>query len=129
MKGKTWVNVLLKIAKGVVSGAVFTLAAMLVLSAIVVLRGISENAIQIINQVIKVLGILLGVYVAVGRGGERGLLTGAVVGILYILMGYGMYSIIDGSDASASVMAIEEAAGALVGGASGAVLANMKPKR
>ena len=129
MKGKARLNGIVRVLKGVMAAAVVTLVGILILSFAVMLRGIGENTIQILNQAIKVISILSGVWISVGRGGEKGLVSGAVVGILYILIGYGLYSVIDGTQASASVMAIEETAGALIGGLAGVVLANMKPAR
>ncbi|MBR3929554.1 MAG: TIGR04086 family membrane protein [Clostridia bacterium] len=129
MKGKLDVKPLIRILKGVMIASLATVIGMLLLTGWVVVRGLDEKAILIVNQLIKVISVLAGVFFSVGRGGEKGLLTGAAVGILYILIGYGMYSIIDGSGASAAVMAIEETAGALIGASAGVVLANMKAGR
>lgn len=118
---------LVRVLKGVMAASAVTIFAMFLLTGWVVFNDLDADAIQIINQIIKVISILTGVFLSVGRGGERGLITGAAVGILYILIGYGMYSIIDGMNAQAKVMAIEEAAGALIGGCAGVLLANMKP--
>lgn len=117
---------LVRVLKGVMAASAVTICAMFLLTGWVVFNDLDADAIQLINQIIKVISILTGVVLSVGRGGERGLLTGAAVGILYILIGYGMYSIIDGMNAQAKVMAIEEAAGALIGGCAGVLLANMK---
>lgn len=126
MTGKMDIRPVVRVLKGVMAAAAITVIGMLLLTGWVVLRGLSDNAITLVNQLIKVISVLAGVYVSVGRGGERGLFTGALVGILYIFVGYGLYTAIDGSQASAGVMAIEEAAGAMIGAAAGVVLANMK---
>ncbi len=126
MNGKIDIKPVLRALKGVIAASLITIVGMLFLTGWVVLRGLSENGIMIVNQLIKVVSVLAGVYISVGRGGEKGLLTGALVGILYILVGYGFYSAIDGGSASAQVMAIEEAAGAVIGACTGVLLANMK---
>ena len=77
----------------------------------------------------KLVSILAGTLFAVGVGGEKGLLTGALVGMLYMLLGYGFYSLIDGSEPAAKVLAMEIAAGALVGAAAGVALANLRGGR
>jgi len=126
MSGKMDLRPILRVLKGVMAAALITVAGMLLLTGWVVLRGLNDNGIMIVNQLIKVLSVLAGVFISVGRGGEKGLLTGAAVGILYILIGYGLYCAIDGSSASAKVMAVEEAAGAVIGACTGVLLANMK---
>jgi len=126
MSGKMDLRPILRVLKGVMAAALITVAGMLLLTGWVVLRGLNDNGIMIVNQLIKVLSVLAGVFISVGRGGEKGLLTGAAVGILYILIGYGLYCAIDGSSASAKVMAGEEAAGAVIGACTGVLLANMK---
>ena len=45
---------------------------------------------------IKVASILLGTLVAVGRGGERGFLTGMTLAALYMVLGYGCYAFLGG---------------------------------
>ena len=126
MAWKLDIKPVLRALKGVMAASLITVACMLLLTGWVVLRGMNENGILIANQLIKVVSVLAGVWISVGRGGEKGLLTGALIGIMYILVGYGMYCAIDGSAASASVMAVEEAAGALIGACTGVLLANMK---
>ena len=126
MSGKIDIKPVKKILMGVMTAAVITIVGMVILTGAVILKGLDDGAIRATNQVIKVVSLLAGVGLSVGRGGERGLITGAVIGILYILVGYGLYSIIDGTHANAKIMAIEEAAGGLIGASAGVVLANMK---
>lgn len=126
MNGKIDIKPVVRALKGVMLASVITIIGMLLLTGWVVLKGLDESGIQIVNQLIKVISVLAGVFASVGRGGEKGLFTGALVGILYILVGYALYCIIDGSYANAKVMAVEEAAGALIGATAGVALANMR---
>jgi len=120
---------IVKILKGVLAAAAVTMLLMALVTALILYRGISSGTLVWINQGIKLLSIVVGTVISVGRGGEKGLVTGMITGILYILVGYGVYCIADGSNAGAAQMAIEEAAGALTGGIAGVMLANMKPRR
>lgn len=126
MNRKIDIKPILRVLKGVMAASLITIVGMLLLTGWVVVRGLNENGIMIVNQLIKVISVLSGVFISVGRGGEKGLLTGAAVGILYILVGYGLYCAIDGGAASAKVMAVEEAVGAVIGACTGVLLANMK---
>ncbi len=126
MSGKIDLKPIKKILVGVMAASVITIVLMVILTGAVVLKGLDDGVIRAVNQVIKVVSVLAGVLFGVGRGGEKGLLTGAAIGIGYILVGYGLYSIIDGMHANARIMAIEEAAGGLIGASAGVVLANMR---
>ena len=120
---------LIRVARGVLAASAVTLVGMAGLAALVIYAGLDEGALTALNQALKLISIALGTLFAVGIGGEKGLVTGALVGMLYILAGYGFYSLIDGSETRAAVVAVEELAGALAGGIAGAVCANLRPRR
>lgn len=117
----------LRVLRGTLAASAFTLVSMAILAALVIYAGLREDSLMALNQIVKLLAIALGTAFAVGLGGEKGLLTGALVGMLYILAGYGFYSLIDGTDAAPAVIAVEEAAGALAGGIAGVICANARP--
>lgn len=119
----------LRVARGAVAASAITLAGMAGLAALVIYAGLDEGALTALNQALKLVSIALGTLFAVGIGGEKGLITGALVGMIYILAGYGFYSLIDGTEVRAAVMAVEELVGALAGGVSGAICVNIKPRR
>lgn len=120
---------LIRVARGVLAASAVTLVGMAGLAALVIYAGLDEGALTALNQALKLISIALGTLFAVGIGGEKGLVTGALVGMLYILAGYGFYSLIDGSETRVAVVAVEELAGALAGGIAGAVCANLRPRR
>ena len=115
--------------KGIVIGILTTLIGMLIMAAAIVYIGMSDTLIRALNQVLKILSVALGTYLAVKRGGERGLLTGAGVGAVYSIAGYLLFILLGGNTFNITSllgeMTICVAAGALVG----AVCANLKPMR
>lgn len=117
---------LLKAARGIMLACAVTMTAMALMALGIAYGGWEAERLGLINQLIKALSVALGVFFAVGRGGERGLVTGAIVGMAFILIGYGVYVLTDGRDAGAGTMALEAAAGAVVGAVSGIAAANMK---
>lgn len=123
------VSVLLSILKGLLVSAAFTLLGMLAIAALTVFARISDNLLTILNQVLKVAAIALGVRAAVGRGGSRGFVTGAVLALIYMILGYGLYVWLGGGAYSTTTMLGEMLLGAAVGGVCGTILANMHPKR
>ncbi len=113
--------------KGLGVAVLVTLMGMAVLAALVILTPISDGLLTVINQLLKVIAIFFGVLISVGRGGERGFAIGALVGLVYMVLGYLVYSIVDGMLAPAPQMALEFALGALIGAISGAIAANLRP--
>ena len=63
-----------------------------------------------------------------GRGGERGFLTGMTIAMLYMVLGYVFYVFLGGSAFSVPAMLGEILIGAAIGSLTGAVLANLPAK-
>lgn len=127
MSGKR-IPILFSILKGVFVAMILTLLGMLIMAALTVFARISDNALTALNQALKIIAILLGTRTAVGRGGSRGFVTGCVVAILYMIVGYGLYVCLGGGAFNAAQMLGEILLGAAIGSLAGAVLANMRPK-
>ena len=85
----------------------------------------TEGLVRIINQVLKLVSIGAGVYVCVGRGCEGGLLKGALVGLLYMAIGVGMYALLSGQGASTGAYLADLGMGVAGGGIVEMLLSNM----
>ena len=83
----------------------------------------SDGVIRVFNQVLKLLSIALGVWSAVGRGGEKGLMRGAAVGL-----GVALYAILSGQQAAFSSYLADLAMGIAGGGIVGMILSNISAK-
>lgn len=88
----------------------------------------SDGAIRVFNQVLKLLSIALGVWSAVGRGGEKGLMRGAAVGFGYMGLGVALYAILSGQQAAFSSYLADLAMGVAGGGIVGMILSNISAK-
>ncbi|MBE5779032.1 MAG: TIGR04086 family membrane protein [Clostridiales bacterium] len=86
----------------------------------------SDGVIRVINQLIKLASIFTGVYVAVGRGGEKGMLYGALVGLIYMLLGVVLYALLSGQKLPFTAYLSDIAMGIAGGGIAGAVIGGMK---
>ena len=75
--------------------------------------------------VLKLASIGAGVYVAVGRGCEGGLLRGALVGLVYMVIGVGMYALLSGQSAPVSAYLADLGMGVAGGGIVGMILSNL----
>lgn len=88
----------------------------------------SDGVIRVFNQVLKLLSIALGVWSAVGRGGEKGLMRGAAVGLGYMGLGVALYALLSGQQAALSSYLADLAMGVAGGGIVGMILSNISPK-
>ena len=88
----------------------------------------SDGAIRVFNQVLKLLSIALGVWSAVGRGGEKGLMRGAAVGLGYMGLGVALSAILSGQQAAFSSYLADLAMGVAGGGIVGMILSNISAK-
>ena len=122
-------NMLYKLLRGVAVAVLCTLPGMALLALTVVLVPVEDSALVALNQLLKALSVFVGVYAAVGRGGNRGFVTGAAVGLVYMLLGYGLYCALEGSAGAWALLGGEALFGALIGAVSGSVIANMRPGR
>ena len=127
--GKARVKSLGAIVKGLFSAVALTLLSMTAIAALAVNAQVSDGVIRALNQVLKCLAILLGVRVAVGRGGERGFFTGMALAMLYMALGYALAVSLGGSDFAVPGMLGEILIGAALGGVVGAVLANLPARK
>ena len=122
---KSRTQVLTDILKGLLAAVGLTLALMACIAAAAVFLSVSDSALTALNQLMKLAAILLGVRLAVGRGGERGFMTGMALAMLYMILGYAGYVLLGGSAFSAPDMLGEILIGAAIGAMAGAVLANL----
>ena len=116
------------LTRGLLAAVAATLAGMLLLAAAVIYLDVTDGALAALNQLLKLLSVVLGARLAVGVGGERGFVTGAAVGLLYMALGYVLYWRLGGALFSAAAMLLEMLVGFAVGAAAGAVCANLRPR-
>jgi putative membrane protein (TIGR04086 family) len=115
----------LRILKGLLVAIGVTVAGVAIFALLMQWLRPAEGVVRIINQVLKLVSIGAGVYVAVGRGCEGGLLKGALVGLLYMAIGVGMYALLSGQGASTGAYLADLGMGVAGGGIVGMLLSNM----
>ena len=88
---------LLQIVKGAIVAVSFSLVSILLFAFIIRFTGVSENAVMPINQIIKVASIFIGVKIALGIDKRKGALKGAIIGFIYTIIAYIVFSILASS--------------------------------
>lgn len=115
--------------RGVLAAAAITLIGMLILSAAIIFIGMSDTLLKVLNQILKIASVALGAYLGVGRGGERGLVTGTGIGAVYAVVGYIMYAFMGDNSFRVTELLGELLISIAAGATAGAVFANLKPSR
>ena len=114
--------------KGLGAAALVTLAGVALFALVMQWVRPTEETVRIFNQVLKLASIGPGVWIAVGRGGEGGLLRGAAVGLGYMAVGVALYAILSGQQAPLTSYLADLGMGVAAGGIVGMILSNISPK-
>ena len=85
------------IFKGVMYAVISTLLFVLLFALIIKWANLGNAVIKPIMQVVKVLGIFLGVAIALRKAKSKGWLWGGLVGILYMVFTFLIFSLLDGN--------------------------------
>ena len=119
--GRRQQTLLTKLIRGVLGAVGVTLACILLFAFMMQWLKPSDGVIRVVNQLIKLAAIFVGVRLAVGTGGERGLLTGALVGFLYMPLGVVLYALLSGQQLPLTSYLSDIAMGVAGGGIAGAL--------
>ena len=82
--------------KGVMCAVIVTLLFILVFAFIIQMAGISNSVISPVMQVVKVISIFVAVAIAIKPVKSKGWLYGILVGILYMVLTFTIFSLLDG---------------------------------
>lgn len=108
-----------RIVRGVIASVLATVLLVLAFAILIAIFNFSDNTIRAVNQVIKLLSIAVGVFAAVGRGGENGLLRGALVGLCYMFFGVIVYALLSGQRLTVYACLLDSLLGFAAGGLMG----------
>ena len=117
-----------RLLKGLAAALLVTVAGVAIFALIMQWVKPTENAVRIFNQALKLLSIAVGVFVAVGRGGNGGLIRGAAVGLTYMAVGVALYVILSGQQAPVTAYLADLGMGIAGGGIVGMILSNLSAK-
>lgn len=118
----------LSLLKGLGASALVTLAGVVVFALLMQWIKPTEGLVRVVNQVLKLLSIAVGVWVAVGPGGRGGLLRGAAVGLGYMLIGVALYALLSRQGASPASYLADLGMGVAGGGIVGMIVSNISSR-
>lgn len=113
------------VLKSVLFSLIISVALILILAVVAKYTDISDKAISAINQVIKVVALLLGILIGV-KNQKGGLIIGAIVGLLYTLLSFAIFSAISGQLSFDKVTVFDFLICIAVGAISGILTVNLK---
>ena len=125
---RTGAPVWLRLLKGLGAALLVTIAGVAIFSLLMQWIRPSDSVVRIFNQVLKLVSIGVGVFIAVGCGQEGGLLKGAGVGLVYMVLGVAAYALLSGQQAPATAFLADLGMGVAGGGIIGMILSNISPK-
>lgn len=116
------------VLKGLVIAVLITAVAVVLFALLMQWIKPSDGVIRVVNQIVKLVSIAGGVFFAVGRGGENGLLRGAAIGFLYMALGVVLYAVLSGQQVGWTAYVADLAMGIAGGGITGMLLSNLPRK-
>lgn len=117
---------ILKIGKGLLLSLGITVVLLLLFSLVLAYSNIQENTIAPVIIVITVISILIGSGISMSKLKKNGIVNGGMVGLLYILILYGISSCFSGSFGLEISSIIIMTGGILAGAIGGVIAVNRK---
>lgn len=117
---------LLAIIKGSLIALCISLVGILIFAFILKFASISDKAIRPINQIIKGVSVLVGVFVAMRKVDKMGLVGGLLIGLVYTLLAFVVFSILDGNFEFNLTLLNDLLFGGIMGAICGIIAVNVK---
>lgn len=112
--------------RGMLAAVGVTLVAILLFALLMQWLKPSDTVIRVVNQLVKLGAILVGCAVFVGRGGDKAMTHGALLGLAYMGIGVCLYALLSGQQLPITAYLADLAMGVAGGGIAGAVLGNLR---
>ena len=117
---------LLAIIKGSLIALCISLVGILIFAFILKFASISDGAIRPINQIIKGISVLVGVFVAMRKVDKMGLVGGLLIGLIYTIIAFVVFSILDGNFQFNLSLLNDILFGSIMGAICGIIAVNVK---
>ena len=114
------------VAKGALVAVCVSLVLVLLFAFLLKFTNIPESTIKPVNQVIKGLSILIGVFVGLRKSKELGLVSGLLIGFIYTIVAFVIFSILGGVFAFDLTFLTDILFAAVMGAICGIICVNLK---
>lgn len=117
------------VLKGSLVSVSVSLVLILIFALLIKFLNIPDGAIQPVNQAIKIISILFGVIAALKNFPQKGLLTGALIGLIYTILAFMFFSLLSGQLIINASLFIDVVFALLIGAMCGIFFVNRKVKQ
>lgn len=111
-----------KMLRGLLASILATLVCVLVFALLMQWLKPTDNMIRIVNQLIKLAAIFFGVHIMNRAGNEKSLIQGALLGLVYMALGVGLYALLSGQQLPLTAYLSDIAMGIAGGGIAGMLM-------
>lgn len=122
-------SAIINIVKGVITAIIFSIIALIIFSIILTNTELAESTINPIIMAITAISIFIGSIISVSKIEKKGIINGALVGLIYILFMYLLSSIINSNfsfNLNSVILIILATIAGMIGGIIGV---NLKSKK
>ncbi|MEG0126458.1 MAG: TIGR04086 family membrane protein [Clostridia bacterium] len=120
----TWTRLL----RGLLCAVLVTLGCILIFALLMQWLRPADTVIRVVNQLVKLLSIFVGTWLMLKQSNERSLLLGALLGLIYMSVGVGLYALLSGQQLPLTAYLSDIAMGIAGGGISGAIIGGIQKK-
>ena len=121
-------GLILAVIRGSLIAVVVSLIGILFFAFIIKLFGITDQYLRPVNQIIKGLSILLGVFISAKKYKQNGLLLGALTGLVYTIIAFTVFSALNGSLSIDKTLLNDILFGGIMGAICGVISVNLTKK-
>lgn len=121
-------NFFLSLLKGALMALSISLIAICIFAFVLRFIDISSDFIKPINQVIKIVSILIGTLYGLKGIKDMGLIRGFSIGIVYVILSFIVFSILNGGFSIDSSIVNDLIFGGVAGAISGIIAVNLRKK-
>ena len=120
---------ILSALKGSLLATAVSLIGILFFAFVIKMFGITDEYLRPVNQVIKAVSILLGVFITLKKQNKNGLVLGLAIGLCYTLLAFVVFSVLNGSFCVDKTLLNDCLFGGIMGAICGIVAVNLKRKK
>ncbi len=114
-RGTAFATYLKGAIKGALIAMVFTVAVVLLFALIIKETGMADETVAVIDQIIKIGGIIVASYFAIRGLAEKQWLVGGMAGILFVVLSYLVFSLVEGMFGNVALLFSDILMGLLIG--------------
>ena len=125
-KDLSQMTVLKNILIGTLIAVCVSLSLILIFAFVLKFTNIPESVITPVNQIIKGFSVFVGVFIGLKKRKELGLLSGLLIGFIYTMLAFIVFSILSGSFKFDITFLTDIIFGAIIGAICGIICVNIK---